>query len=251
MNTKTKREGNKKFFILLASIFILFLIILIFSSNKKSEISPQEEIKNPEKKIETEKTQKKVEKEQKNNPPFINNLKFKFENVENKNVLTVSVEGSDADNDPIIYNYEWKKNDEVVGNDDRLSDFKKGDKITVKVIPFDGKEEGTPKSISIEIANLPPIIMENNEVVEAKNIIRYQVKAYDPEGDPLLFSFLGNPENAKIDEKTGLIEYKPTPEKPKQKFDVKVSDQQGGEATYSFELGYTEEKNTEDTKQEK
>lgn len=244
MNTKTKKnKSENKIFILLVLSFIVILLLIISITAGKKEITSDNLQKEKKIEIENPKNQKtKIYEEKKNNPPFITNLKFKFEKVEDKIFLATLIEAKDADGDPITYIYEWNKNGELIGKGEKITDFKKGDKISVSVTPFDEKDYGISRSIDIEIANQPPVVIEHNEVIVEKDLIKYQVKAYDPDGDSLIYSFLDSAKNAKINSSTGLIEFKPDSNK-KEKFNVKVSDQQGGEVIYSFELSFVEEEN--------
>ena len=65
--------------------------------------------------------------------------------------------------------YQWKKNDEdIVGAVEEVlpwqEDFKKGDYISVEIVPFDGEDEGIWRSEEgFTIPNSPPKIVSQPE----------------------------------------------------------------------------------------
>lgn len=240
MNTKYKKQKTNYIFFFIIGLCLIIFSLLIITLPKKGMEEISAEVKTKKQDIkEIQKKTTQVQEKEKNAPPEINILKFKYENLGSQNTLFAIVEASDKNNDPITYIYEWKKDGEIISKEDKITNFKRGDKITLSVTPFDGIDYGIIKSIDIDIANSPPIINEHNKITMEGDLIKYQVEAFDPDGDQLIFSFIEAPPNAKIDEKTGLVEFKPTSNKM-ENFNVKVSDQQGGEVTYSFELGFGE-----------
>lgn len=138
-------------------------------------------------------------------------------------MIKAEIEGRDADDDPVTFYREWKKNDEVLPGE-TLDDldtkgFKKGELITLYVTPFDGKEKGKIKwSPTIMIANRPPEITSSPPTV-VSNRYTYEVKASDPDGDKLTFSLEGAPPGMSIDPATGRIEWN-VPSVPELKSDV-------------------------------
>src|SRR3989304_3931172 len=83
--------------------------------------------------------------------------------------LKAVIQAKDPDGDEISFKYLWKINgEEIVGATDEAlewqNEFKKGDKITLEVIPFDGKEEGLWRiEGGFSIPNSPPKITSATE----------------------------------------------------------------------------------------
>lgn len=126
--------------------------------------------------------------------------------------LKAVVKGSDPDGDSINYLYKWDKNGIVLSGEEadilRANRFKKGDTVTVTVTPNDGEASGKPKkSEGILIANSPPIIVSSPPTNVKGNTYTYQVKAEDPDGDPILFSLKTAPKGMTINKETGLIQW--------------------------------------------
>jgi len=173
----------------------------------------------------------------KNAPPEITKVKILPEIFKPGDNLSVDVTGNDIDGDEVTMAYEWTKNGEPAGNGKWLeATLKRGDRITIKITPFDGEVYGQALILNREIKNMPPVIIEDNKSHFDGKIYRYQIKATDPDGDPLSYTLKQAPEGMVID-KTGLISWKVN-EKDKDRYavTVQVTDGQGGEALYSFNV---------------
>lgn len=177
----------------------------------------------------------------KNSPPEIISITLTPSNPVKGDKINVGAATRDSDNDPVTLSYQWTINGTTLpGNDsDTLSaDFKKGDTISVTVTPFDGTEKGPPLSASTIIFNAPPVIISSvARDATLKDVFRYQVKAEDPDGDPLTYSVISVPEKMDIDPATGLIKWSiPEGFKGKASAIVTVRDSDRGEATQVFNI---------------
>ena len=184
----------------------------------------------------------------KNTLPVISKVKIMPETFKPGDVLYVDVIGSDRDldldihiktpeqGDEITILYEWTKNGEPAGTEKHIGvPIKRGDKISVKITPFDGEGYGKPFILNSEIRNLPPVIIEDKAFSFNGNKFLYQVKAADADNDTLTYSLKTAPAGMTIEKTTGLIQWiVPQDFKGKADVAVVVSDGHGGEAHQSF-----------------
>ncbi len=169
----------------------------------------------------------------KNSPPEFTKIKIMPEVFKAGDTLYVDVEGNDADGDPVTILYEWTKNGEPAGNGQKISGpIKRGDKTSVKITLFDGEAYSRQVPLDREIKNLPPMIVEDKNFSFDGKTYTYQVKATDPDGDPLTYSLKSAPSGITINPKTGLINWSvPKDFIGKVPLTASVTDGQGGEAT--------------------
>jgi hypothetical protein len=168
----------------------------------------------------------------------VTKARFQLETTNNTDIIKVIAEGTVREGNTVTFKYEWTKNNEPAGETDSIKEFKRGDKLSVKITPFDGKEYGQSKTLSTEIKNTTPRVIEHAEIKIDNNLLAYQVKAFDPDGDPLAYSLIEAPEGMTIDETSGLIKWPVDPGSYGKKYGIKVkiSDNHGGEVVYSLNL---------------
>jgi hypothetical protein len=126
--------------------------------------------------------------------------------------LNSIVESKDRDGDDVSYAYQWSVNGQTLVGQERptlASNFiSRGDEVQVEVTPFDGSNWGNPVTSPVAvIENSAPTIVSTppKRVVEGTTY-RYEVKAEDPDGDPLRYSLGGNPPpGMKIDSTSGVV----------------------------------------------
>jgi hypothetical protein len=174
----------------------------------------------------------------KNALPEISKVKILPEVFKPGDTLSVKVSGSDIDGDEVTISYEWTKNGEPAGNNKQIDvPLKRGDHVDIKITPFDGEAYGRSVILRREILNLPPMIIEDKKYNFDGKVYSYQLKATDPDGDPLSYFLKSAPSGMTIDPLTGLIKWDVPPEfKGKTSITVSVSDGQGGEAVQSLTL---------------
>ena len=168
----------------------------------------------------------------------ITNAKLILENIDGQDVLKVLIQ--DKAGDGITWVYEWTKNNQIFGRGDSTKDFKRGDNVAVKIMPFDGKNYGNPKILTTEIKNTTPRVVEDKVAIFDGKQLSYQVKATDADGDSLTYSLMEGPPGATIDQKTGIITWSSVPE-DQQKLDlkVKISDGHNGEIIYPVTVNFS------------
>lgn len=180
-------------------------------------------------------------------PLFISNLipqiqaaRFTPQNPRKDDELTVDVRTSDGDDDAVSLLYEWFVNGEASGETsdsimlNELS-VKRGDKISVKITPTDGEDEGAPITIYTYIVNSPPKILPDIKAGFDGSLYTSRVIANDPDEDTLSFALKDAPAGMTINPQTGVITWEVKPEdKGEHNITVSVSDGNGGETIVPF-----------------
>ncbi len=183
-----------------------------------------------------------------NTPPKVTSLDLSPRIPVIGDKIQASIKTFDQEGDEVNVTYEWSRNDITLSEDsDTLlltDDFKPGDKITLKVTPDDGKRKGNPISVVITVANSSPVIHRSQATFRIDgNSYSYQVKATDPDGDPLTYSLKSAPSGMTIDSSSGLVKWNvPADFKGKAPVTISVTDGQGGEVMQSFTLDIMPEK---------
>jgi hypothetical protein len=155
----------------------------------------------------------------------------------------VVAEGTDADGDPVQLEIAWMKSGQPAGTGNHLAaPVKRGDKVSVTVTPFDGKERGRSATLFREILNTPPAIEGQEQFQVTDNAVAFHVRASDADGDPLMYSLKEAPAGMSIDRKTGWVRWATSPGTTgKVPFTVVVSDGSGGESTARFTVTIAEQ----------
>ncbi|HXX54343.1 MAG TPA: putative Ig domain-containing protein [Thermodesulfovibrionales bacterium] len=173
----------------------------------------------------------------------VKKARLQFTTVNGMDTLKVVAEGSDKGGNKVSLRYEWTKNGQPAGEGDTLSGFKRGDKLSVRITPFDDQRTGTVSTVSTEIHNTPPRITEHQLTNFDGKVWTYQVKAVDADGDPLTYELKQAPQGMVIDRSTGLITWKLDKDTTGRfPVSVQVSDGHGGESVYDFEVAIGPEK---------
>jgi hypothetical protein len=234
--TRKKTANNRIIYFASAAVFCVVVIVcyvfirepsdaIITDSSSKTSEGPDIAVK-PEVAIIAEDFQAAVAR-----------AKLQLEATDNKDILKVIVEKTvGADNREINYKYEWSINGQPAGGgNDNISGFKRGDKIAVKITPFDGERPGKPRTLSVEVQNATPKVSEGKEPRYDGKTFTMQIDATDPDGDALSYDLLSGPEGMAIDKKSGIISW-PVKGDSSGAYPVKVkiSDGHGGETEYQF-----------------
>jgi hypothetical protein len=156
--------------------------------------------------------------------------------------LKANIKSSDSDGDFIYYTYQWGKNGGVL-NEERgefleRGLFSKGDSMAVIVTPDDRETLGSPKkSETLIISNSPPIILSSPPTSVEKETYIYQVKANDPDNDPITYALKSGPKGMEMNKKTGLIRWEIRKEdKGSHSVEIEVSDDAGAKSIQRYTL---------------
>jgi hypothetical protein len=170
----------------------------------------------------------------------VRNAKLVFDTIDGKNCLKIVAQN--VKNVPgITWAFDWTKNGQPFGSGDTVTGFRKGEILTVKITPYDGERHGTSKILRTEIKNtVPEVTVEKGTTIEGDSL-SYQVKAVDPDGDPLTYSLADAPKGMAVDAKTGVITWQTPPEDHGlYSVKVKIADGQGGESIYPLNINLAE-----------
>lgn len=168
------------------------------------------------------------------------NAKLVLEHAGGQDVLKVLIQ--DKPPEGITWVYEWSKNNEPFGKGETVrGSFKRGDNVTVKILPFDGENYGAAKLLTTEIKNTVPRVTEGQSATFNNKNLTYQLKATDPDGDTLTYSLIEAPPGVNIDQKSGVITWLNVPE-DQQKLDlkVKINDGHDGEIIYQSTVNFSQ-----------
>jgi hypothetical protein len=161
--------------------------------------------------------------------------------------VKIDAKAFDKEGDSVNFTFKWWKNDEeLTETSDSLritEDFKRDDKIMVKLVPDDGERRGVPMEMVIFVANSPPVLLPSAETFKFDgSVYSYQSKATDPDGDKLVYSLKASPPGMTINKDNGQIQWNVPPDyKGKANIIVGINDGHGGEIMQSFTLEIRQE----------
>lgn len=145
-----------------------------------------------------------------NAPPKVIAVPFLNPYVHREVDIEVAPEAVDPDYDPVTFRYHWfvngEKQTDVEGpllSGDR---FRKGDRIALRVVPFDGKVEGEVfAGQSFTVPNAPPRFASAPSQRFKTQTYVYEARAEDPDGDRLAYSLEMAPKGMTIDAESGRV----------------------------------------------
>ena len=177
-----------------------------------------------------------------NMPPVVEEVSIEPKVAYVTSDLKAVVKAFDPDGDAINYLYQWEKNGVVLPGEDTgilgANRFKKGDSIIVTVIPNDGEASGKPKKSEARISvNSPPMIISSPPSNLSGNIYTYQVKAEDPDNDPIIFALKTAPKGMRINKETGLIQWEvPEGDSGDHLIEIEATDSEGAKSFQRYTL---------------
>ena len=106
------------------------------------------------------------------------------------------------------------------------------------VTPNDGEASGKPKkSEGILIANSPPIIVSSPPTNVKGNTYTYQVKAEDPDSDPIIFTLKTGPKGMDLDRETGILHWEiQKGDQGTHPIEIEASDSEGAKSFQRYTL---------------
>ncbi len=146
-------------------------------------------------------------------PPKIKKISVEAVSNNLQDGLLAVVTTHDTENEDVNFIYQWKHNGvDIIGATEQKLDwneeFKKGDVITLEIIPYDDLTEGIWKSEgNFTIPNSPPTIVSTPPATVNGTSLNYRIDADDIDGDTLTYSLRDAPEGMSIDPDTGEINW--------------------------------------------
>jgi hypothetical protein len=144
-----------------------------------------------------------------NSPPLVESVPFNPGGISAGTDISVKPVGFDPDGDAVGFHYKWSVNEREQPEDSSVlpgNRFKRGDSVSLTVIPYDQDGEGQPfVSHPIIVPDAIPRITSTPPQTFQGAIYTYQVVAEDPDRDSLIYSLLSAPAGMTIDSRTGLI----------------------------------------------
>jgi hypothetical protein len=177
-----------------------------------------------------------------NAPPRIATVSLQNTDLQKGSGITAHPEGVDADGDPVTFNFVWALNGvehpEMDSSSLPREIFHEGDRISLKVTPFDGENSGRPFiSEEIVIPNAPPFFTSAPPVKFINYHYTYQIQGTDPDGDAVIYSLEEGPPDMKFDAATGLLTWKvPVNAAGDHRIRIAAEDKRGAKAVQEFDL---------------
>ena len=154
--------------------------------------------------------------------------------------ITAIPAGFDADGDPIRYSFKWVINGQEMPEDSQVLKgdvFKCGDKVSVKVTPYDGYEAGREYATqAFVVPNAPPYFVSDPPVTFNNNVYVYDVKAEDPDGDAISYTLVSAPAGMTINSSTGRIEWQMARQSRDYSMEIEARDSKGSTARQKYSL---------------
>jgi len=173
-------------------------------------------------------------------PEFaMSRAKLQLESTGNKDIVKVIIDKAAGNGGgEIIYKFDWTLNGQPAGDgSDSFGGFKRGDRVAVKITPYQGDKSGSSRVLDFIVNNTPPRFTESQGMQFDGKTFSYQVKATDQDGDALLYTLEEAPEGMAIDSQTGAIRWQlKESDYGARTIKVKVNDGKGGTATESIKL---------------
>jgi len=145
----------------------------------------------------------------KNRPPVMKSAKIESQ----PDTLRALAQAEDPDGDQVSYSYQWMVNGNNASGETRADFSPRGvspeDKITVRITPSDGKEEGQPAvSDPFQVHNALPVVASVKIVPVSDQVLaplKAEVEATDADNDQITLSYQWLKDREEIPEATGPI----------------------------------------------
>lgn len=197
-----------------ARILLLLLLVCCLEGCSKPEKSPVEATAEKQQSVAAsrpDQAQDSGGEPFKNTPPRITALQLETDKVRCGVDIRIIPEAEDANSDLVQFRYRWFINDSEIAHDlDTLAgdQFRKGDRVSVRVQPFDAESAGPIFcSEEIVIPNAPPRFVSTPPTRFRAALYTYRASAEDPDNEPLTYSLVQGPAGMEINSSTGQVSW--------------------------------------------
>jgi hypothetical protein len=179
-----------------------------------------------------------------NSPPRITSVRVLPDNASGGDDLMAVAEAIDSEGDQIEFRYLWTLNGQELADVAEAvlpsARIRRGDRVHVEVLPFDGNDEGSEvRSAELLVRNAAPeITSEPGYSLASPDLYAHTVTAEDPDGDtPLRFELVRGPEGMTMDIVSGELTWQ-VPAGTSGDFPVEVAviDPWGGDSRQRYVL---------------
>ncbi len=161
---------------------------------------------------------------------------------DNTAVRVVIDKATDTDGRDVAYTFDWTLNGQPAGDGgERLTGFKRGDRVAVTVTPVEGDKPGQARLLEFLVNNTPPRVVESKQVSFDGKMFSYQVKGVDQDGDVLSYALENAPQAMTINSQTGLVTW-PVKEADhgERTFKVRIDDGKSGSVIHTVKVDIAE-----------
>ena len=147
-----------------------------------------------------------------NSPPEVTGVTLGPQYIYRGVDIIATAAGVDIDGDLVQFSYRWVVNGEEISETSqtlRGDAFKRGDRIWIRVTPFDS--DGTGKvyePLPITIPNAPPRFVSQPSTEFKGDTYTYTARATDPDGDAITYSLAAGPPGMTVNPATGEVAWK-------------------------------------------
>lgn len=175
-----------------------------------------------------------------NAPPSIESVALFPQYIYGGTDVRAEAVGKDPDGDPVSFEYEWIINgQEAFIRENKIGGarFARGDRLTLRVTPYDGAERGKPFTLPEHIVpNAPPRFTSTPPGEFSSMTYVYKAQVVDPDGDDVALALEKAPQGMKMDAE-GKIEWE-IGQGAKGVYDVAISadDGRGGRTLQEYRI---------------
>lgn len=154
--------------------------------------------------------------------------------------ITAMPVASGLGNGEVTFDYTWSVNGKDLPEKNPVLKgdmFKKGDKISLVVVPSDSEGTGPAYIRVMTVPDATPFFTSTPPTMFKGTIYTYHAVAVDPDDDPITYSFASAPQGMAIDARTGMITWQLNPrDSGTHMIEITAQDPDGAVATQRYSL---------------
>ncbi len=147
-----------------------------------------------------------------NSPPEVTGVTLSPQYIYRGVDIIATAAGVDTDGDLVQFSYRWVVNGQEISETSptlRGDAFKRGDRVSLRVAPFDSDGTGPVyEPLPITIPNAPPRFVSQPATEFKGDTYTYTARVVDPDGDAITYSLVAGPRGMTVNPATGVVEWK-------------------------------------------